>query len=295
MKKAGLSALVLGTGHQYARALSAFERPALPLSILHTNDLHGHFSSAPEHSTLPYWSQLIANIRSNSNPYSLLFDAGDHFGSPFSNHQDTVQAMNALGYDAICMGNNDMKMGIFNLLKQYEHVNFPVLSSNYSLINTELQSRIQPYTIVDRPGLRIGIFALNNSYKQLINNQLNPYIAFGDALSAARHTVDTLRRQSGCQFIVCLSHLGLAATTEEDSDLKLAQQVPGIDLILGGGSHTFMSEAIEIQNIINKKVIISHAGHDGLLLGKLDLEIHPDHGVRLLQSQYLNTSACTFL
>lgn len=294
LKQTGLSAFLLGLGNRYARAFSPFDLSPVRLRILHTNDLNGSFSP-PTNNPLPTSLQnLIQKIQTETTHPLLLLDAGNHFGAASPTMNYTLQVMNALQYDAACMGNDDMKMGFYPLLKQYTHVNFPILSSNYTLNNTALQTCTTSYTVVQRADIKIGIFALNKPYNPLHTSDLNPSIDTVDALATARQLTDLLRNQEACQLIICLSQLGLTSQNDGVSDVEVAKQVPGIDIILGGGSRTFMSEAIEIQNINNKKVILSQAGHDGILLGQLDIEIQPYQGVQLLQSRYLNTKSSPF-
>ena len=79
-----------------------------------------------------------------------------------------------------------------------------------------------------------------------------------------------LKKKIGCDFVICLSHLGLQYDSNKISDIKLATKTKNIDLIIGGHTHSFLNEPVIVKNSLNKDVIISQAGFGAIKLGKID-------------------------
>lgn len=88
----------------------------------------------------------------------------------------------------------------------------------------------------------------------------------------AQHYADFLRKEKGCDLVICLSHIGYDYRDDADkiSDKKLAAQTDNIDLILGGHTHTFLPEPQSFTNKSGKNVLVNQVGWAGLLLGRID-------------------------
>ena len=83
--------------------------------------------------------------------------------------------------------------------------------------------------------------------------------------------VAILRDKEKCDYIICLSHLGYQYKDDKISDVKLAAQTEGIDLILGGHTHTFLDAPVIYKNFADKEVLINKVGWAGVWLGRLDI------------------------
>jgi 5'-nucleotidase len=93
-----------------------------------------------------------------------------------------------------------------------------------------------------------------------------------DPLTEANKTAKRLKKDLGCHYVVCLSHLGYKYRGDKVSDIVLAENSDNIDLILGGHTHTFMDGPEMIKNISNEMVMIHQVGFAGILLGRIDIQ-----------------------
>ncbi len=246
------------------------------LVILHTNDTHSQVepteTSSSKTANMGGYARrmgVIDSIRSIEKNV-LLLDAGDFSqGTPyfnFFNGRVEVDAMNRMKYDAVTLGNHEFDNGIDTLAVILKNAQFPMLSTNYGLVNTALNGMLKPYLIVERAGVRIGILTANIEPKGLIIESNYKGLVYNDALKTANEMAAFLKRKKHCDVIICLSHLGIK------SDYEMAQQSSHIDLIVGGHSHSLLENVTE-KNRLGKSVIIAQMGKSGLYLGKVELEM----------------------
>lgn len=250
------------------------------LSILHTNDTHSRLDPYPLQANSPYSGMggivrrkaLIDQIRKEQS-HTLLVDAGDIFqGTPYFNFfkgELEMKAMTTLGYEVATLGNHDFDEGVENLQKQMRWANFPFVSANYDFSDTVLADQVLPNTIVKKGDLRIGIFGLGINPQGLIPERLFGKTRFLDPLVVAKQQVAALQEQQ-VDFILCLSHLGYQYKSEQISDVVLAENVAGIDLIVGGHTHSFLDQPDLRKNPEGKPTLVAQVGHSGLRLGRLD-------------------------
>jgi len=253
-----------------------------PISILHTNDTHSRIDPYPAGSALAGQGgvaarmELIRSIRDRASR-CILLDAGDFFqGTPyfnFYNGEVEIRAMQQLGYDAATLGNHDFDGGMDNLLLQLQKAGFPVVSANYRFGRHGLAQRCASSVILRRDPLKIGVFGLGIKPAGLIPPAFVPQLSWGDPFEAARCQVSCLRMIHRCHIVICLSHLGLSYADERPSDRRLALEVSGIDLIVGGHTHSFLDIPEVHYNPEGRAVYVVQAGHSGLRLGRVDWEI----------------------
>lgn len=262
-------------------ALPVWAARKVRITILHTNDTHSRIDPYPEHGPnagrggVAARMRLIKQIKASSE-HVLLFDAGDIFqGTPYFNFFKgalEMKAMQMMGYDAATMGNHDFDEGLANFERQIKHVNFPFLVSNYNFDNTILKGKVKSYTVFDRGGIRLGVFGLGIDPHGLIPKALFGDVQYLDPIQKAEEMVDLLKRDKGCHFVVCLSHLGYTYKEEgRPSDVRLAHQVAGIDLIIGGHTHTFLEKGVLVQGPAMQACQVVQVGHSGLQLGRVEL------------------------
>ena len=265
--------------------ISTFQLAAekkIKLVILHTNDTHSQVEPT-EKSNLKTADMggyarrmgVIEKIRSEEKNV-LLFDAGDFSqGTPyfnFFNGRVEIDALNRMQYDAGTLGNHEFDNGIDTLAVILQKARFRMISSNYEVDNTPIKNQIQPYLILKKFGLKIGIMALNVDPKSLIIESNYRGLVYRDPIEKAQELSAFLKNKKKCDLVICLSHLGSDSTSVDVNDFTVAHQTKHIDIILGGHSHSLL-ENVKTNNANGKKVIISQMGKSGLYLGRIDLEL----------------------
>ena len=265
--------------------ISTFQLAAekkIKLVILHTNDTHSQVEPT-ENSNLKTANMggyarrmgVIEKIRSEEKNV-LLFDAGDFSqGTPyfnFFNGRVEIDALNRMQYDAGTLGNHEFDNGIDTLAVILKNARFPLISSNYEVDNTPIKNQIQPYLILKKFGLKIGIMALNVDPKSLIIESNYRGLVYRDPIEKAQELSAFLKNKKKCDLVICLSHLGSDSTAIDVNDFTIAHQTKHIDIILGGHSHSLL-ENTKTNNADGKKVIIAQMGKSGLYLGRIDIEL----------------------
>lgn len=252
------------------------------ITILHTNDTHSNIDPFPKnHSKYPGKGgvsrrfELINQIRTQEENV-LLLDAGDIFqGTPYFNKFGGVlemKLMSALGYDAATMGNHDFDGGMEGFVKAKQYADFPFLCSNYDFTNTPIDGQTQQDIIFNKGGIKIGVFGIGVEMKGLVPGRLCGETVWNDPIDVANDRAAELKKK-GCDLIICLSHLGYEYATDKVSDIVLAQKTKDIHLIIGGHTHTFLTEPTQAKNLNGETVLINQVGWAGINLGRIDFEI----------------------
>ena len=274
----------------------------LKLTILHTNDTHSRLEPFPMDGGrnqglggIAGRAKLINDIREEEENV-LLFDAGDIFqGTPYFNiykGEPEIKAMSAMKYDATAIGNHDFDAGMENLATQLtKHANFPMLVSNYDFTGTPMENKTQPYKIFKKGKLKIGVFGVGIQGRGLIPDNLFGATKYLDPVQKANEMADKLKRNEGCDMIVCLSHLGnLYKESNDVSDEVLAKETESIDLIIGGHTHTFLDNSIVYKNKKGDDTVVNQVGFAGIILGRLDFEFSKFSGKRLAKNHNISVS-----
>ena len=179
--------------------------------------------------------------------------------------------MSEMQYDAGTMGNHDFDAGIDGFVKQLPHATFPILVANYDFTGTALENKIEQYKVFQKKNIKVGVFGLGIELKGLVPEKLYEKIQYLDPVEKAKEMVAILRDKEKCDYIICLSHLGYQYKDDKISDVKLAAQTEGIDLILGGHTHTFLDAPVIYKNFADKEVLINQVGWAGVWLGRVDI------------------------
>lgn len=263
--------------------VSASAKGPKKITILHTSDTHS--------CILPLNSNLAdKNVAGRGgfirridmlkqerlqDPKLLLFDCGDYSqgSSYYTMFQGDVEVglMNQMHYDAATIGNHEFDFGLDNMIRLFKKANFPVVCSNYDFADTELKNIVKPYLVLKRKGVKIGVFALCPPLEGLVSTKNYGPLKFLDPIEVTNQMVDILRNQKKCDVVICLSHLGWK--TEDYPDNKLIQNTSGIDLILGGHSHTYMDDFGYDTDKTGKQVPVDHEGKHGAYVGKMILTL----------------------
>jgi 5'-nucleotidase len=249
------------------------------LTVLHTNDTHARIESFTEGGVVQGGMArrytAIQQVKAEGGNV-LLVDAGDYFqGTLFFNYwqgQEAAYFMSALGYQAAAIGNHEFDSGPPALANYINAVDFPVLGANIDAsAQVSLTGLIEPYTIIEVGGESIGVFGLTTEDTTFISSP-GPDVVFNDVTTTAQATVDALAAM-GVDKIVALTHIGY------DFDKPLAAAVSGIDIIVGGHSHTPLGPMPNAQgdyptvvtSLTGEPVLIVSAWEWGRYLGRLDV------------------------
>jgi 5'-nucleotidase len=248
-----------------------------PIVILHTNDTHSHLESYYEPELkdtvggVVRRNTLIQATRSQY-PNTIIVDAGDFSqGTPYFNLYKgfpEIELMNKMGYDVVSLGNHEFDNGSKVLAKRLKKANFKIVNSNYNFKNRKLSKLVKSYATITIAGTKIGFFGLLCNMKRLIMPNYFQEVVFLDPVAAAKNMVDILKNLEQCDMIICLSHLGLKVEFDGDiTDRDIAENVPGIDFIIGGHSHNLFEE----PEIVNGTKILQ-ALKNGIYAGKLIID-----------------------
>jgi 5'-nucleotidase len=269
------------------------------LTIIHTNDLHSHligFSPNIDYTplrtgddqTVGGWARIAAVIRSEktrrTNP-TLVLDAGDFLmGSLFHmvarEEALELRLMKEMGYDVVTLGNHEfdlMPHGLARILNSaHQKGGMPEIVFSNPIFHPEdseddtleelFKKRIlKPYIIKEIRGIRIGIFGVFGKEAAEVSPFARP-MKFRDPIETSREMVKTLREKEKADWVICLSHGGLSKYNSLSEDERLAKEVPGIDLIVSGHSHTKLEKPLMVD-----QTLIVQAGVHGKYVGVLDL------------------------
>jgi len=262
------------------------------LTILHTNDQHSRiepfdssYSRNPNQGGFARRAALIQKIRGEEKNV-LLLDSGDIFqGTPYFNFfggELEFKLMSMMGYDAATMGNHDFDNGLEGFKKVQPNAKFPFLCSNYDFKNTILDGHTLPFKIFNKNGIKVGIFGVGIELSGLVGKKSYGETLYLDPVETAQHYATFLRKEKKCDMIICLSHIGYDYKDDPKkiSDKILAAKTDGIDLILGGHTHTFLPEPQSFINKSGKNVLVNQVGWAGLLLGKINFYFDKNKNVK---------------
>jgi 5'-nucleotidase len=280
IQKTAVSSALIGLG---GLSLSSFNiLNTKHLTVLHTNDVHSYIDPFPaNHPRNPNMggvarrAALIENIR-KENPNVLLLDAGDIFqGTPYFNYYGgelEFKLMSMMQYDLATIGNHDFDNGIDGLFAQLPNAGFELVSANYDFKNTIMNGHVKPYKIIDKEGIKVGIFGLGIGLDGLVDKKNYKETVYNDPLTVAQDMSRILKHEKKCDLVICLSHIGYQYKNEPDkiSDTKLATLTQDIDLIIGGHTHTFLDKPTVLKNAVGKDVLVNQVGCYGINLGRID-------------------------
>ncbi|WP_322980909.1 bifunctional UDP-sugar hydrolase/5'-nucleotidase [Pseudomonas sp. C11] len=304
--------LLLLSGLLVSSAATAAERS---FTLLHTNDWQSRllgFSPNSEYTPattgdddtvggVARLATLLAQRRAAAgNEPLLLLDAGDFtmgtlFHTLARETGSELQLLSELGYDAVTLGNHEFDFRTAGLAAMISAAHqakgdalVPLLASNMrfsaedsgddSLQAHSEAGRILPYRLIERGGIRFGVFGLLGNDAVAVSPMTAP-LTFADPLETARATVAKLREE-GAEVVILLSHMGISQQDDNSwrgEDVELLEQVPGIDVVIGGHSHTALPQPILVDG--TRPVV--QAGSEIQYLGELRMSIGEDGKVRM--------------
>jgi len=263
------------------------------LLILHTNDTHSCIMPLSETlaDTLVAgrggFLRRIAMLKEErqKNPDLLYFDSGDFCqGSPYYTlfkGDVEIGLMNQMGIDASTIGNHEFDFGLDNMARLFRMANFPIVCSNYDFSGTVLEGLVKPYTIIKRNGVKIGVFALDPEMEGLVSAQNYGGVKYLDPATCANKREELLKKQKKCDLVICISHLGWDDTPQEERaragraecDNSAIAKTRGIDLVLGGHSHTYFQELRYITDLDGRQVPVDQNGKHAVYVGRITVDL----------------------
>jgi len=276
--------LTIVAGLSLAAVISfAQDEEPFTLTVMHTNDTHSfHEPNGDGDGGAPRQATVVEQIRSEVEN-SILLDGGDRFtGTLFHVQylgQDSAAIMNAIGYDAMTLGNHEFDNGDDILSEFIDAVEADVVTANVDFSESPvLADRVEPYVVYDIADTQVAVVGLVVPETAILSSPGDELVFEYDLISVAQSAVDELTEQ-GVNKIILLTHIGLTA------DMEIARNVTGIDLIVGGHSHTLLSNTyasafdqypVAVQNPDEQDVLVVQAGSQTQYLGRLDLEFDAD-------------------
>lgn len=287
IKKGLLTGIALSTGPSLF-ASDGLANTQKKISILHTNDMHSRIDAFPDdggrwanQGGMAKLASVISKIRSTERN-TLLLDAGDVFqGTPYFNiygGELEFKLMSQMGFDASTIGNHEFDNGLKGLFEQLPHAQFPHICSNYDFSGTLLQNHTSPYKTFKKKGVRIGVFGLGIELEGLVGKKNYGATKYLDPIGIANDMVEELKSKKA-DLIICLSHLGYSYRGNKIDDVKLAAAVSGIDLIIGGHTHTFLEDVTVVKNSEGHQTLVHQAGTGALRLGKVDFAFSTENKI----------------
>lgn len=252
------------------------------LVILHTNDTHSCILPLNENLADTALAGRGGFLRRatfieeqrKKHPGLLLIDSGDFSqGSAYytlNKGEVEIGLMNLMGYDASTVGNHEFDFGLENMAKIFRMAKFPIICSNYDFTGTPVEGTVKPWTIIKRDGVKIGLFGLAPKMIGLVDTAKCNGVKYLDPVAKANEMASLLKAKK-CDLIVCISHLGWDKVDMNDQIMIAGSR--GIDLVLGGHSHTYMKKLEYVKNLDGKEIPVDQNGKHGLWIGKLLLNM----------------------
>ena len=272
------------------------------LSLMHFNDTHAHLDNAAKRVT------AVNEVRA-AKPNSLLLDAGDVFsGTLYFNEfkgQADLEFMNLMKVDAMTFGNHEFDLGSSPeghkaLADFIKAANFPFVSANVDFSNDALFTGLFNTKVSNAPkkgniysgivkvvnGQRVGIFGLTTADTKDISSPGS--ITFSNYIEDAKKMVSEFEKM-GVNKIVAITHIGYDDNPAVDNDIELAKAVEGIDVIVGGHSHTTLEKPVLIKANAEPTIIVQ-SGQYAENLGTLDITFNKKGVVVAHEGKLINVA-----
>ena len=253
------------------------------LFVVHTSDTHSciepvspNFSDTAQANKGGYLRRvvLLEQLRKEHPDDLLLLDCGDFSqGSAYYNiykGEVEVKLMNLMRYDACTIGNHEFDFGLDNLARLMRMAEFPFVCCNYDFTGTPCEGLVKPYIIKEHAGVRVGILGVCPQPDGLITGKNFEGMGYTKPAKAAQPIIDHLRNEEHCDVVICLSHLGWGEKPDMDPDF--IANTTGLDVVLGGHSHTYFKEAQYLHDKKGHEVLVDHQGKNARFLGTIEIK-----------------------
>ncbi|MEZ7127589.1 bifunctional UDP-sugar hydrolase/5'-nucleotidase [Nonomuraea sp. AD125B] len=313
---AALTALALAALPAQAGAAHAGPAKTVTVTVMGTSDLHSNVlnwdyfkdaayaDSAGNSVGLAKVSTLVNTIRAERGPgHTLLFDSGDTIqGTPLAYYYAKIEpitetgqthpmakAMNAIGYDAVTLGNHEFNYGLPLLATWIKQMKAPVLGANAVHAKSGLPA-YQPFVIKtmkvkgEKP-IKVGVLGLTNPGVAIWDKaNVEGKLRFTDLVDSAKKWVPVIRGL-GADVVVVTAHAGDNGMSSYGGDLPVenasalvAEQVPGIDAVLFGHAHNDVPQKFVTNKVTGQQVLLTEPGRWGQRLSRLDFQLAKQRG-----------------
>ena len=247
------------------------------LTIVHFNDTHSHVE--PERSgdnvghggIIERAAYRDSVIKADGKKNVLLLHAGDYSqGTSYFTVLKgdlEIDLINALKYDCVTLGNHEFDNGVDELARRLANLNCPVVCANYDFSALEMGKYVKPCTVIKKAGMRIGIIGLMPDISTLVSKETSSKIPAFDNAEVVNKWAVYLREEEKCDLVIALTHIGYE--DEPYTDFRLVKNTRGIDIVVGGHSHTFIKEPAYENNLDGVPVPIVQNGCWGLEVGNM--------------------------
>ena len=247
------------------------------LTILHFNDTHSHLEPerGGEYAGMGGAIERAACrdsvVKADGKKNVLLLHAGD-YGQGTSyftvlGGDVEIDLINALKYDCVTLGNHEFDNGVDELARRLAKVKCPVVCANYDFSQLEMGKYVQPYAIIKKAGMKIGIIGLMPDITTLVSRDVSSRIPAFDNAEVVNKWAAFLREEQKCDLVIALTHIGYEG--EAYTDFMLVSRTRGLDMVVGGHSHTFINEPGYCKNLDGKLIPIVQDGCWGLEMGNM--------------------------
>ena len=250
------------------------------LVILHVNDTHSHEEPLRDGGLQGGMGGVIEraayvdSVRAAVGKKNvLLLHAGD-FSQGTSYFTELggdieIDLINAMKYDVVTLGNHEFDNGIDELARRLGNLRCPVVCANYDFSELVLGKYVKPYAIVRKGGMKIGVIGLLTDVTRVVQKSIADKMKRFDDIEVANKWADYLKNEEHCDMVIALTHIGFDSVGMNDPALVAGTR--NIDLVVGGHSHTFLTDAEYRGNLDGRPVPIVQDGCWGLFVGQVDV------------------------
>lgn len=250
------------------------------LVILHVNDTHSHEEPLRDGGSQGGMGGVIEraayvdSVRTSVGKKNvLLLHAGD-FSQGTSYFTELggdieIDLINAMKYDVVTLGNHEFDNGIDELARRLGNLKCPVVCANYDFSELVLGKYVKPYAIVRKGGMKIGVIGLLTDVTRVVQRSIADKMKRFDDIEVANKWADYLKNEEHCDMVIALTHIGFDSVGMNDPALVAGTR--NIDLVVGGHSHTFLTDAEYRNNLDGRPVPIVQDGCWGLFVGQVDV------------------------
>jgi len=215
--------------------------------IFHTNDLQGNITELKQ----------IKAAFAGENAGGVILDAGGFINAARSTSEQRrmIYAMNAMGYKAAGLSNNELAQGHDKLVDLASKMQFAIVNCNHQF-DGELAWAVKPYITFKYNNIKVGVTGVSSPLTG---------VKYSDASRSANKTAAFLKNEQKCDLVICLSHL--KGDGKESENQKLASQSEHIDMIIAGGDGKLYPNALVLRNKIKHEIILAQSASQGLMAG----------------------------
>ena len=246
------------------------------LVILHVNDTHSHLEPVKGgnyegHAGVIERAAIVDSVRAaRGEDKVLLVHAGDFVqGTSYYTQlggEAEISVMNDLRYDVATLGNHEFDNGIEYLEEMLSGLEYTqVVCSNLDLSPFGLSKYVKPYVVLEKAGMKIGFIGLESYLLTNVSRTISSRIQQLDDVECTNKWAAYLRDEQKCDMVILLSHIGY------DQDHDLVPQTRGLDIVIGGHSHTFVDGFDYVKDADGKKVPIITDGCWGYEVGEIEV------------------------